>query len=323
MTISKKIRQQDMATAFHLLVDRFQNSKLPDAVFSAEIEPFSKCANTTWQSMLRSGWLTQIEIKGGQNYVLTPSGLIEGLRLVRIPGDQSLQEQLGRFQGAAKKSLKGRTQPEVVRFENLLKDSGLSAEFVFNALECDLVGHFLKAHGPTWLQRGVTVRIPQDLGLPLAEHEKPITVQLNEAREERNEYRCSYCGAPKIETGSSPTPDGDRSYYDGYDCGRLDVDGQIDKPCPSAKFPQLEDYELDAFENVGKGLLSALIERMPSMRWKCEARPKTSDAAQFPMALGYGSSRKEAIGHVRASYEKDRQKYKLSRRVIAQNKKGR
>jgi hypothetical protein len=117
--------------------------------------------------------------------------------------------------------------------------------------------------------------------------------------------------------------DGDHCYYDRYDCGRSDVDGQVDQPCPSSKFPCLQDYELDAFENIGEGLLGALIEKMPAMRWKCEARPKTDDADQFPAAVGYGSSREEAIDHVRASYEKVRQKYKLPRQVVAQNKKGR
>jgi hypothetical protein len=321
MTISKRSRQQDMASAFHLLVDQFQNCKISDAMFSPDTEPFSKCANTTWQSMSRGGWLIGTELGGGLHYGLTKSGLVEGLR--RTVKGQSLKEQLGRLQAAAKIHVEGRNQEAVVNFEELQKDSGLPEEFVFNAIECDLVGHILETHGPAWLHAGVTVRIPLDLGLPVAEHEKPITVQLIEAREERNEYRCSYCGAPKIEVGSSPTRDGDRCYYDGYECGRLDIDGQIDKPCTSAKFPQLDGYELDAFENVGEGLLKALIEKMPSMRWKCEARPKTADATQFPVAVGYGSTREESIGDFRANYEKVRQKYKSHRRTITKNKKGR
>lgn len=323
MTISKRIREQDMATAFHLIVNQFHGRKVSDAMFSPDTEPFSRCTKTTWESMSRGGWLTETPTSGRPHYTLTPSGFREGLRRVSISENQSLKEELGRLQAAAKKHVEGRNQEAVVSFEGLQKECGLSEEFVFNAIECDLVGHILKTHGPAWLQHGFSVRIPLDLGLPVAEHEKPITVQLMEAREERNEYRCSYCGAPKVEIGSAPTPDGDRCYYDGYECGRVDVDGQTDKPCPSAKFPQPDDYELDAFANVGEGLLKLLIEKMPSMRWKCEARPKTADAAQFPVAVGYGPTREESIRHFRANYEKVREKYKSHRRTIAKNKKGR
>ena len=108
--------------------------------------------------------------------------------------------------------------------------------------------------------------------------------------------------------------------YEGYECGRLDVDGQIDKPCPSAKFPQLDHYELDAFEDVGEGLSKVLIEKMPSMWWKCEARPKTADAAQFPVEVGYGSTREESIRHFRANYEKVREKYKSRRGASTKNR---
>ena len=255
--------------------------------------------------------------------MLTPSGFREVLCRVPISRGQSLKEQLGRLQASAKRHVEGRNQEAVVSFEELQKDSGLPEDFVFNAIECDLVGHILKTHGPAWLQSGVRVRIPLDLGIPVAEHEKPITVQLKEAREERNEYRCSYCGAPKIEIASSPTPEGDRCYYDGYDCGRLDVDGEIDQPCPSAKFPQLDDYELEAIENRGEGLLGMVIEKTPSIQWKCEARPKTPDAAQFPIALAHGSTREESIEHFRANYEKVHRKYQLGLHAAKEKKKGR
>lgn len=275
--------------------------------------------------MSRGGWLIETQTDPGPHYMLTPSGFREGLR---ISGDQSFKKQLGRLQAAAKIHVEGRNQEAVVSLEELQRDSGLSEGFVFNAIESDLTGHFLKAHGPAWHQAGVTVRIPLDLGLPVAEHERPITLQLIEAREERNEYRCSYCGAPKMEIGSSPTADGDRSHYDGYDCGRLDFDGQIDKPCPSAKFPQLKDYELHAFENSGEGLVRLLIEKMPSIRWKCEARPKTPDAAQFPLELGYGSTPEESIEGLRSNYQKVREKYKARKvsgalEARAGNKEGR
>src|SRR5712692_1204147 len=183
MTISKRSQKQDMASAFQLLVDQFLSCKIGDASFSPDEEPFSKCRNTTWQSMSRGGWLTETQTSGRPHYMLTPSGFREGLRQIPISGDQSPKERLGRLQAAAKIHVEGRNQGAVVSFKDLQKDSGLPEEFAFNAIDCDLVGHFLKAHGPAWLQPGVTVRIPLDLGLPIAEHEKPITIQLIEARE--------------------------------------------------------------------------------------------------------------------------------------------
>jgi hypothetical protein len=317
MTISKRSRDQDEASAFHALVDQFLRCRVYDASFSPDVEPFSKCRNTTWQSISLGGWLNRTEISGRPHYALTPSGFAEALRRVVIPRDQGLKEELGRLQGAMKRYVKGRNADAVVDFEDLQRDSGLPEEFVFNAIECSLAEEILNEHGGSWERRGVRIRIPTLLGIELAQHEKSPDVRYREAKEELREYRCSFCDALNIEMGSSPASDGDRSYFDSYDCGRIDVDGQIDRPCPSAKFPQLDDYELDAFENRGEGLVGMLIGKMPSMRWKCEARPTTADAAQFPVALGYGSSRKEAIEHVCANYEKVRQKYKLRRQVIA------
>src|SRR5579872_922397 len=144
MTISKRTRVRDMGNAFHLIVDELQSRRVSDAVFSPDAEPFSKCTNTTWQSMSRGGWLTETQSSGRPHYMLTPSGFREGLRRVPIPEGRSLNEGLGRLQAAAKIHVEGRNQEAVVNFEELQKDCGLSEEFVFNAIQCDLVGHFLK-----------------------------------------------------------------------------------------------------------------------------------------------------------------------------------
>ena len=323
MTISKRSRDQDLDRAFHSLIGEFQHRKICDTSFFPHLEPFSKCRNTTWQGMSKAGWLKETQISGKPHYTLTPSGFAEALRRVVIPRDKSLKEQLGRLQGAMKRHVKGRKAEAFVDFEDLRRDSGLPEEFVFNAIECGLAGEILNAHGGSWERRGVRVRIPILLGIELAAHEKSPEVRYREASEELREHRCSFCGALKIEMVFSPTSDGNGSYSETYDCGRMDVDGQINQPCPSAKFPQLGDYELEAFENRGEGLVGILIEKMPSIRWKSEARPKTPDAAQFPLELGYGATREESIAALRSNYQEVRDKDKSHRLAIAKKRKGR
>jgi len=309
MTISKRSRDQDVASAFHTLVDQFLSCKICDATFCPDAEPFSSCRNTTWRSISLGGWLNETENSGRAHYTLTPTGFAEALRRVVIPKDPRLKEQLGQLQGAMKRYVKGRNAEAFVDFEELQRDSGLPEEFVFNAVECRLAEEILNEHGGSWERRGVRVRIPILLGIELAAHEKSPDMRYREASEELRDYRCSFCDALKVEMGFSPTSDGDRSYFDTYECGRIDVDGHIDRPCPSAKFPRLDDYELDAFENPGEGLLKTLIEKMPSIRWKCEAYPKTPDAAQFPLELGYGSTHEESIEQLRGNYQKLRGEY--------------
>jgi len=119
--------------------------------------------------------------------------------------------------------------------------------------------------------------------------------EIEQLREQLEEYRCPCCGAP-LSTRIDAPVDPEERHWDAvetYECGLQTFGGTIRHPCPSdPKFPSLDDYELICEQASD-----------PSDReWWCYAKPKTDMARKVHLDVGHGRSEAEARRKVEATY---------------------
>ena len=177
-----------------------------------------------------------------------------------------------------------------VELAKLVQDVQLPEGWVFNAVESNAFESLLRRRGVTWKEQGLLVSIPLNFGAELLDHRGDIRAQLEElqeeldlAKEELAEHKCSFCGAPIVSQGPVPLSEDVEGYYVSYACGRYeDGDEQL---CPSdPRFPKLQDYELQFTERPSESYL----------KWLCCAKPKTPAAQKVRLSVGRGQTKEEA-----------------------------
>jgi hypothetical protein len=319
MTLSEREQTENLAHAFDRLMKELGERAITQAFFKRDEETFRQVLQTTWKEMCDQGWCEEIELYGQIHSRLTGNGWLEGLWRTGAGKEKEFSARHGHLSSALKRYVKGRSRDIVVELAKLIVDCGLPEGFVFNAIEARLEEEFFRKKGASWEMHGVLVRIPLNFGLPLIDHSvemraelESLREELKEAKQELTEYKCSCCGAPIDGQGGLPLSEHDEGYFVSYSCGRYEIDGDVDRPCPSAKFPSFDEYRLQSIENTGGPIMKALIARDPSMRWKCEASPLTVHAQQFSLSPGYAPTKEEAEQRILENYQKLGEKWQAN-----------
>ena len=299
MTLSEEERAANIELAFCLLIAEINEKAISRTFLDPAAEPFTEIPSTTWIEMCDQGWTEGCELYGQQRYRLTGKGWVEGLARTGAGRDTKLLDRLGRLSAELKRYVKGRGTDVTVDLEKLAQDVKLPEGWVFNAVESNAFEILQGRRGVTWKEQGLLVRIPLTFGMKLLDHTGDIRAQLEElqeelelAKEELAEYKCSFCGAPIDSQGSVPLSEDVDGYYVSYACGRHEVDGD-EQPCPSdPRFPKLEDYELQFIEHPSE----------PYLKWTCWAKPKNPAAQKVHLSVGRGQTREEANQQIADNY---------------------
>lgn len=119
--------------------------------------------------------------------------------------------------------------------------------------------------------------------------------QLQQATVDLQEYRCPFCQSPLTTRASVPLSEDVEGTYETFECGYAQVDGHMERPCPSdPKFPKLEDYEFH-FQ---------AIEGDSHWKWTCFAIGRTRESRALQLLSGYGRTKEEAREKVEDSYRR-------------------
>jgi len=123
-----------------------------------------------------------------------------------------------------------------------------------------------------------------------------LQAELDRARNQLSEYRCSYCGATLVQLTDVPDPEYENwTTLEEFECGFQRLGGFMERPCPAdSRFPKFEDYELRFQETPEE----------PHYKWQCYALGKTDMARRVHLGLGRGRTKEEAEQQVRQLYER-------------------
>lgn len=167
MTISKDKRLLDMQNALVLMMDALGAQALDAVDFVSYQTPFDKVMPTTWDE-LESRGLVEITNRWNVNtYALTGAGWYRGLKETEKISDPDFRHQMDKLQ----KTLKDRSERQEdvwADAEDVARSAGVSLDFVYNAIESQLLDHERDIYGAEWDlrvgKRGSVIRIPRRFG---------------------------------------------------------------------------------------------------------------------------------------------------------------
>ncbi len=303
MTISRAQQLENVDLAFRLILAELGERAISEAFFDPRFDFYKDILATTWKELCDQRWLEEREIYGYPHYRLTGSGWMEALWRAGAGQGPELRESSGKLAGALKTHVKGRREDVVIELSKLAEESGLSATWVFNAIESNLLEILHRKRGAQWEDRGTLVKIPLNFGMELIDHTADLRAELEEVQNELEhtkqlleEYSCPVCRAPiTSQDYNVPLSDDVYGYVVTYACGRCDTDGHGASPCPSdPKFPKLEEYELRFQEHPSES----------TWKWHCFAVGKTPMAKQVSIGYAMGQTKEEALKHINENYER-------------------
>jgi hypothetical protein len=167
MTISDDARRANLNEALNAFLIRLGDRQFVQ--FDIVRADFPDILPTTWTDLTERRWLRDLETNR-EMYRLTPLGYVKALKVSDMSDTPRFREQLGNICKVLKDSLKGRTEFAFVIFQDLVKQSGVSEAFAYNAIDADLIVYVLKRVGAQW-DGNHLLKVPHNFGMPILEHD--------------------------------------------------------------------------------------------------------------------------------------------------------
>jgi hypothetical protein len=183
MTISRGGQLENVQLVLDLLLSQVADHPICAAFFDPKSPQFSKVLRTTWKESCDQGWVEELELYGQQHYRLAGRGWIAALSR-GLTGRRHLQDAAGLLSAGLKRHVKGRHQDMSVELSTIASESGLSASWVFNAIESNLLEVLHRRCGARWGDRGTLILIPLNFGIEIIDHSGDLRVELEEVQEE-------------------------------------------------------------------------------------------------------------------------------------------
>ena len=166
MSLSKEARIQNLEDAIRLLMGRLHGQCFMGVFLDERLDLGERILPTTWEE-LKSRYLVR-QTNSRWSYTLSGRGWIAGLKLLGQFDTEEMKSKVGTLCAALKAKVKGRTHADYAEVGDVAKETGLSEDFVRDAIESDLSRELFGTKGAEWSPqgRGRSIRIPNDFGLP-------------------------------------------------------------------------------------------------------------------------------------------------------------
>lgn len=161
MTLSPEVRRANLGEALIAFLAALGDNRF-NSFYIARTD-YPDVLPTTWTELTSRALIRDMNLSV-ECYRFTPSGYVAALELSGRSGERQFREGLGNLCRVLKDSLRDRTQDACISFSDLVRASGVSQAFAYNALDADLIRRLLRRKGAEWLGDQL-VRIPHDFGL--------------------------------------------------------------------------------------------------------------------------------------------------------------
>lgn len=155
-----------MEDALKLCLARIDKVMFIEVYFAPTSEEFQEIYGTTWKHLEDEGLLKSLRGHGYDMYQFTGRGWRVALEITGELESPELKANLGKLSQTLKDEVKGRQDPGFLSLDQIAERSGLGADWIFNALDGELIQHCFHQVGAEWEHRGKFVRVPIDFGLP-------------------------------------------------------------------------------------------------------------------------------------------------------------
>lgn len=171
VTLSNKDREADIEKALRLMLDELGSRALDAVDINTTSVPFDGVLRTTWRELLQQGL---VELVGRWNsaevYAITGQGWLQALRITGRIDDPAFRGQMFTLKARLQAAVKSRHLDVRLYTDEFAAASGLSEDFVYNAIESELLDNERNIHGAYWdlinAKRGQLIVVPVQFGLP-------------------------------------------------------------------------------------------------------------------------------------------------------------
>lgn len=165
MSLSKEDRMKALADALTLMLERLGDRALDTEIFYMNEDPFSRVPKTTWRELEEYGFTERCDTIGHPQCQFTALGWYNALLVTDRLSDPQFQSRLSQLTAAMKDEVKGRHEDAYLYTDQLASASGVSEDFVINAIESQLIDHQFNIQGAKWEYQWKMIRIPLEFGL--------------------------------------------------------------------------------------------------------------------------------------------------------------
>ena len=168
MSVSKEEPQTDTALALQLMLRHVGDRKISDCIFDSTESPFNAIQRTTWTELQENNCVRPF--LDSQHYGLTGRGWLRALEKAGTTRDRAFLRAAEKLLASIKKLVKGsQGGVRMVTLQTLARESGLSENWIYNAIESNLIEARYNKQGPTWVHgfEGTAIHVPTRVGTEL------------------------------------------------------------------------------------------------------------------------------------------------------------
>jgi hypothetical protein len=143
MSLSKEARQRD---ALQLMLQRLGDRRISACFFDTTKPPFNAIQQTTWAELQQGSYL-KANLK---RYRLTAAGWLRALQESGLLQDPVFKQDVGKLVQSVKTNVKDRQRGTLMTVETIARDSGLSENWIYNAIESNVIEKQFGRTGATW-----------------------------------------------------------------------------------------------------------------------------------------------------------------------------
>jgi hypothetical protein len=166
--VFKMEQQTDTALAFRLMLQHVGDRRISECFFDTTGPPFNGIARTTWTDLEESNCVKPV--LGSQHYGFTGRGWLRALQETGAARDRRFLRSAKVLLASIQKSVKGKqANARMMSIQTLAEHSGLSANWIYNAIESNLIAAHFNKQGPAWVHgfEGTAIHVPMTFGLEL------------------------------------------------------------------------------------------------------------------------------------------------------------
>ncbi|MBI3933086.1 MAG: hypothetical protein HY316_00230 [Acidobacteria bacterium] len=150
MTYSRKHLNENAIAALRIMFNELGLKWIKIKNFEPDQPEFAEIFPTTWDDLVKNGWVHRYEGRLFPLYSLTGSGWIAALREVGQWDTDELRKMAGDLSAALKKHVEGRGGDAPVTVAEVTMESGLEENWIRNAIESHLIRELFHQIDAEW-----------------------------------------------------------------------------------------------------------------------------------------------------------------------------
>jgi hypothetical protein len=165
VTLSRDARIENFSLALKLMTREVGDHQIWQVFIEADKPEYQAILPTTWKELVDR---SMVKDRGWNTYQITGSGWLAGVQLLDLPNTPDFQRKMSRLAATLKKQIKGRQEEALMDVWALANESGLTEEFIWNAIESRLLDTCFNLKGAAfdpYDQNRNYVIIPIDFGM--------------------------------------------------------------------------------------------------------------------------------------------------------------